>query len=203
MPDPEIRTFMIADVRGYTSFTQSHGDEAAAQLAATFAEIAREGAFPPILFKKDSVHQVVLDPSGGLAAVGLGDTQGNERISLDALAFASDGSLLSGGWSGLVQRWSIPSLQPIGQPVLTGGGPVGSVVAVPNSSLFATTNFDGSTKLWDLNSCQEIGSSFTPLVARWLGAAISPDGGTLAILAMDGNAWVFPPLRAGLGPARV
>ena len=39
----EILTFLIADVRGYTSFTQQHGDEAAARLAATFAEIAREG----------------------------------------------------------------------------------------------------------------------------------------------------------------
>ena len=39
----EILTFLIADVRGYTSFTQAHGDEAAARLAATFAEIAREG----------------------------------------------------------------------------------------------------------------------------------------------------------------
>jgi hypothetical protein len=34
---------MIADVRCSTSFTQSHGDEAAARLAATFAEIAKEG----------------------------------------------------------------------------------------------------------------------------------------------------------------
>jgi WD40 repeat protein/class 3 adenylate cyclase len=39
----EILTFLIADVRGYTSFTQARGDEAAARLAATFAEIAREG----------------------------------------------------------------------------------------------------------------------------------------------------------------
>ena len=39
----EILTFLIADVRGYTSFTQAHGDEAAARLAGTFAEIAREG----------------------------------------------------------------------------------------------------------------------------------------------------------------
>jgi class 3 adenylate cyclase len=36
-------TFLIADVRGYTSFTQTRGDEAAAHLASTFAEIAREG----------------------------------------------------------------------------------------------------------------------------------------------------------------
>ena len=38
-----LRTFLIADVRGYTRFTQEHGDEAAAQLAARFALVAREG----------------------------------------------------------------------------------------------------------------------------------------------------------------
>lgn len=38
----EIRTFLIADVRGYTSFTLEHGDEAAARLAGRFAEIARQ-----------------------------------------------------------------------------------------------------------------------------------------------------------------
>jgi basic membrane protein A len=38
-----IHTFLIADVRGYTLFTQERGDEAAAKLAAKFAGIAREG----------------------------------------------------------------------------------------------------------------------------------------------------------------
>ena len=37
-----VRTFLIADVRGYTSFTQAHGDEEAGRLAARFAELARE-----------------------------------------------------------------------------------------------------------------------------------------------------------------
>jgi peptide/nickel transport system substrate-binding protein len=41
-PVSEIRTFLIADIRGYTRFTQQHGDEAAARLAGRFAEIARE-----------------------------------------------------------------------------------------------------------------------------------------------------------------
>jgi YVTN family beta-propeller protein len=40
--DVQIRTFLIADVRGYTLFTQERGDEAAAKLAAKFADIARE-----------------------------------------------------------------------------------------------------------------------------------------------------------------
>src|SRR5262249_42769713 len=38
-----ILTFVIADVRGYTRFTQEHGDEAGARLAAAFAELSREG----------------------------------------------------------------------------------------------------------------------------------------------------------------
>jgi class 3 adenylate cyclase/ATP/maltotriose-dependent transcriptional regulator MalT len=34
-----VKAFLIADVRGYTRFTDEHGDEAAAQLVARFAEI--------------------------------------------------------------------------------------------------------------------------------------------------------------------
>jgi len=37
--EPAVLTFLIADVRGYTRFTVEHGDEAAARLATTFAEI--------------------------------------------------------------------------------------------------------------------------------------------------------------------
>jgi branched-chain amino acid transport system substrate-binding protein len=37
-----VRTFLIADVRGYTSFTQAHGDEEAGKLAARFADLARK-----------------------------------------------------------------------------------------------------------------------------------------------------------------
>src|SRR5947209_2799646 len=37
-----VRTFLIADVRGYTQFTVDHGDEAAAKLAVRFADAARQ-----------------------------------------------------------------------------------------------------------------------------------------------------------------
>lgn len=40
-PEAAVRTFLIADVRGYTRFTQEHGDEEAGRLAASFAELAR------------------------------------------------------------------------------------------------------------------------------------------------------------------
>jgi ABC-type transport system substrate-binding protein/class 3 adenylate cyclase/tRNA A-37 threonylcarbamoyl transferase component Bud32 len=39
---PQLRTFLIADVRGYTRYTQEHGDEAGAELAATFAQLVRD-----------------------------------------------------------------------------------------------------------------------------------------------------------------
>ncbi len=38
-----IRTFLIADIRGWTGFTDEHGDEAASALARKFAEVAGEG----------------------------------------------------------------------------------------------------------------------------------------------------------------
>ena len=39
-----FRVFLIADVRGYTRFTQMEGDAAAARLATKFASIAGEGS---------------------------------------------------------------------------------------------------------------------------------------------------------------
>jgi len=39
---PQLRTFLIADVRGYTSYTTEHGDEAGAALASSFARIAQD-----------------------------------------------------------------------------------------------------------------------------------------------------------------
>ena len=38
----ELLTFLIADIRGYTTFTQQRGDEAAAKLTSKFAVIVRE-----------------------------------------------------------------------------------------------------------------------------------------------------------------
>jgi adenylate cyclase len=39
--DVHVRTFLIADVRGYTTFTQERGDEEAGRLAGRFAEVTR------------------------------------------------------------------------------------------------------------------------------------------------------------------
>jgi WD40 repeat protein/class 3 adenylate cyclase len=43
-PLASIRTFLIADIRGYSTFTRERGDPAAARLAARFADLARDCA---------------------------------------------------------------------------------------------------------------------------------------------------------------
>jgi class 3 adenylate cyclase len=42
-PHAPVRTFLIADIRGYSGFTAEHGDEAAAVLVTRFSDIVREG----------------------------------------------------------------------------------------------------------------------------------------------------------------
>ena len=38
----EVRTFLIADIRGYTRYTHEHGDDAGSELAAQFAQTVRD-----------------------------------------------------------------------------------------------------------------------------------------------------------------
>ncbi|HET8874087.1 MAG TPA: adenylate/guanylate cyclase domain-containing protein [Gaiellaceae bacterium] len=42
-PHAPVRTFLIADIRGYTRFTEEYGDEASARLARKFSELVQEG----------------------------------------------------------------------------------------------------------------------------------------------------------------
>jgi class 3 adenylate cyclase/WD40 repeat protein len=167
-------------------------------------------AFPPIVRPHELVHQVAVDPTGTLVAIGSA-TPGTDMlhvlrlpsgtqvgpglripIGVVSLATAADGSLLVGDYAGRVQRRRLPSLAAIGRPVLTGGGPLGTVSASPASPEYATTNFDGTTRLWDPTTGTQIGSSFTPLSANFVGASISADGRWLAALRQDGTAWTFP-----------
>ncbi len=49
----ELRTFLIADIRGYTGYTEERGDQAAATLAAEFAELVEQvaGEFEGVLLE--------------------------------------------------------------------------------------------------------------------------------------------------------
>ncbi len=57
------------------------------------------------------------------------------------------------------------------------GRPLATVSAAPGSAEDVTTNFDGTTRLWDLATGHQIGSSFTPLRSNWLVASVLRTGG--------------------------
>ena len=101
-----IRTFMIADVRGYTSYTQSYGDEAAGRLAAGFAGITRE---------------VVEGSSGSLL-----ELRGDEALSV----FGSARDAISAAVA-LQQRFVSETVRDADMPLLVGIGiDVGEAVPV-------------------------------------------------------------------------
>jgi DNA-binding NarL/FixJ family response regulator/class 3 adenylate cyclase len=74
MPDPRasLKTFLIADVRGYTSFTWEHGDEAAASLVEAFArqteEVVTTADGSVIEFRGDEVLAVFDSPRAAIRA---------------------------------------------------------------------------------------------------------------------------------------
>jgi class 3 adenylate cyclase len=68
----DIRTFLFVDMRGYTRFTQEHGDEAASALAGRFADFVRatvpENEGERLELRRDEAFCVPLG-AAGLAGV--------------------------------------------------------------------------------------------------------------------------------------
>ncbi len=62
--NPGVMTFLIADVRGYSRYTEEYGDEAAASLSNSFVALVQEG----------------VDAHGGTLVIGDGRS-GGTRVS--------------------------------------------------------------------------------------------------------------------------
>lgn len=94
MADPtgSPKTFLIADVRGFTSFTSRHGDEAAAELAATFARmteaVALAGGGRGLQYRGDEALVVFDSPRAAIATA---------RALQEVYAEHSDGVVLPVG----------------------------------------------------------------------------------------------------------
>ncbi len=81
-----IRAFLIADIRGYTTFTEDHGDEAAAALATAFAErvasVTNAAGGTLVELRGDEALAVFASPRQAIqAAVGIQDRLLEEAIS--------------------------------------------------------------------------------------------------------------------------
>jgi class 3 adenylate cyclase len=89
-PDPVVRGFLFADLRGYTAFVERVGDTAAAELLKRYRAIVRavvaEQAGAEIRTEGDSFYVVFPSPSAAVRA-GLGLV---DRAAADAAAHPSD-----------------------------------------------------------------------------------------------------------------
>jgi len=79
-----VQTFLIADIRGYSTYTQERGDEAAARLAASFAAIANDVV--------ESQGGKVLELRGDEALAVFGSPRQALKAALDLHDRIADGS---------------------------------------------------------------------------------------------------------------
>jgi WD40 repeat protein/class 3 adenylate cyclase len=108
-------------------------------------------------------------------------------------AFDSDGTLATGTWAGIVQRWDPASGAQIGHKTLVASAPVASIAFDPKSAIFATAGgSDGLAKLWDTNTLRQFGSTFPGDPGQWGNAEFTPDGSKLVVVYSDGTGFVWP-----------
>jgi WD40 repeat protein len=154
-----------------------------------------------------TVQAVAFSRDGTRMAIGLGD---GRALSLDArtgrvlhavhaadapitsVAFAPDGTLATGAFRGIVQRWNAAGDR-LGDPLLAAAGQVGSIAFSRDGTLFATTGGnDGAVKLWSARDQQQLGVALPGSPDRWGNAVFAPNGRTIVAVYDDGRGTVWP-----------
>jgi WD40 repeat protein/class 3 adenylate cyclase len=117
----------------------------------------------------------------------------NASGSVTALAFAPDGTLATGNWSGIVNLWNPRTGQPIGHPTLVAPAPVASIAFSPDGTRFATSGgSSGGTRIWETATQQQLGADFPGGAGQWGTVAYTPDSRFLLSLFGDGTAYRWP-----------
>jgi len=111
------------------------------------------------------------------------------------VAFDPDGTLATGTWSGIVQRWDPRSGVELGHKTLVAAAPVASISFDPagGGAIFATAGgSDGLAKLWDAKTLQQFGTTFPGDPGQWGSAEFTPDGSKLVVVYADGTGFLWP-----------
>ena len=136
-----------------------------------------------------SVDQIV-DPTSGRIERLIRPLGGSASSSL---AFAPDGTLATGSWAGIVQRWDVSTGKQLGHPLLAMPAPVSSISFDPTGNEFATGGGSGGfVKLWDTHTLQQLGAAFPGEPGQWANAQFTPDGSQLVTLYSNGRGTVWP-----------
>jgi class 3 adenylate cyclase len=98
--ETELRTFLIADIRGYTTYTRERGDEAGAALAARFAELVAD-----VVTARDGV---LIELRGDEALVMFVSARKAIRAAIDLQARFTEAQLPRGVGIGLDAGEAIP-----------------------------------------------------------------------------------------------
>ena len=136
-----------------------------------------------------AVDQIV-DPTSGRVERLIRPLGGSASQSL---AFAPDGTLATGSWAGIVQRWDVSTGKQFGHPLLAMPAPVSSISFDPTGNEFATGGGSGGfVKLWDTHTLQQLGAAFPGEPGQWANAQFTPDGSQLVTLYSNGRGTVWP-----------
>jgi WD40 repeat protein len=186
-------------------------------LLAPIATDRAAGAPRPLTGHRKAVNAVAWSPDGTrLATAGTDGTAqlwdpitGEQLITLtdtatmSAVAWSPDGTRIATAGEGGTRLWD-----PTGQQLttLSDSGPVNAVAWSPDGTRLATADIDGTARLWELSTGQQLPSPIghtSPMRAL----AWSPDGARIATASIGGTTRVWNPATGqqlatliGIGP---
>jgi WD40 repeat protein/class 3 adenylate cyclase len=161
----------------------------------------RQGQVDALAFSTDG-RRLAISFENGFTAAGQDDVfgarSGRHELTIrpiaatQSLAFAPDGTLATGAWEGIVQRWTAAGKE-IGHPVLAVPAPVVVIAFDKSGDEFVTGGGSGGfVKLWDTNTLQQVGSAFPGEPGRWVNALLFDGGRKLLTLYDDGHGAIWP-----------
>ena len=112
---------------------------------------------------------------------------------MTSLAFAPNGSLVTGSWTGLVQRWSATTGAPLGPAAKVAQLTVSTIAFDHAGDLMAiASGGDGQASLWSTPTLRQFGSTFPGDPSAWPTARFTDNDKYLLVVDGDGHATLWP-----------